>query len=138
MGDSGADYPTTIGADASFTGKLKFEKGARLLGAVDGEITTSGDLLVDKGGKLAGQARAGNIRVNGEVTAKLESAGKIQLGASARLEGDVQAAKLEVAEGAVLIGHCSIGVKSSGNGVKTASAPVEQVTPRREKSTVRK
>ncbi len=118
------EFPTTIGPDATFKGELKFEKGARLLGKVDGQIETKGRLIIAESGKLAGEAQAGDIRVEGQVKGNLQAAGKLQLSASSRIEGDIQASRLEVAEGAVLQGRCSIG----GNGAtKPVSAPAGQV-----------
>lgn len=130
MPDHDADFGTTIGPDASFSGKLQFEKGAKVLGTFEGEITTKGQLQIAGSGKLAGEAHAGNIRVEGQVKGNLHAAGKIQLTESARLEGDIEATKLEVAEGAVLIGRCAVGAKAEDRAatpIKTAAAPADRV-----------
>jgi cytoskeletal protein CcmA (bactofilin family) len=126
MTDAGAEYPTTIGADASFKGQLNFEKGARLLGKFEGEITTKGQILIAEGAEFSGEARSGDIRVEGKVNGNLHAGGRVQLTASSRLEGDVQAGRLEVAEGAVLVGRVSIGAKGDGQAgvVKQAAAAV--------------
>ncbi|MCH7592608.1 MAG: polymer-forming cytoskeletal protein [Planctomycetes bacterium] len=139
MADPKGDYPTTLGADAVFTGKLTFEKGVRLLGKFDGEIISEGQLLVANGAMLTGDVKAGAVHVEGEVKGNLSAKGKIQLASSARLEGDVKAAKLEVAEGAVLVGRCVIGTnaqakpqeatKATDNVGLPASAPVATVVP---------
>lgn len=137
MADPKGDFPTTIGADAVFTGKLEFEKGVHLLGKFDGEIISEGQLLVAEGAKLTGDVRAGSVHVEGEIKGNLSAKSKIQLAASARLEGDVQAAKLEVAEGAMLIGRCVIGAnghnKSQMSSTKSASAPASSVVPSKPK-----
>jgi len=128
----GAEYPTTIGPDAKFKGELQFEKGARLLGVVDGQITTKGELVIAESGKLSGEANAGDIRVEGQVRGNLNANGKLHLTASSRIEGDIQAARLEVSEGAVLIGRCTIGTKADGkpDATKPVSASVEQIKPK--------
>lgn len=132
MPEHDGDFATTIGQDASFTGKLQFEKGARLLGAFEGEINTKGQLVIANSGKLAGEVHAGSIRVEGQVNGNLNAGGKIHLTESARIEGDIQASKLEVAEGAVLVGRCSIGGRSEAGQPKAAAAPVDKVRPMRE------
>ncbi len=119
MSDTTTDYPTIIGADASFKGQMQFEKGMRLLGKFDGEVTTKGQLNVAEGATFIGEVHAGTIRVDGNVKGNLIADAKIQLSASGRLEGDIQATRLEVAEGATLIGRCMVG--ANGNG--SASAP---------------
>lgn len=139
MADPKGDYPTTLGADAVFTGKLTFEKGVHLLGKFDGEIISEGQLLVANGAMLTGDVKAGAVHVEGDVKGNLSAKGKIQLASSARLEGDVHAAKLEVAEGAVLVGRCVIGTNAQAKPQDTTeptnkagsptSAPAATVIP---------
>lgn len=119
------EYPTTIGQDAKFKGELHFEKGARLLGSVDGQIQTKGRLVIAESGSLSGEAHAGDIRVEGQVSGNLHANGKLHLTASSRIEGDIQAARLEVAEGATLVGRCTIGGGGkASDGRAPASRPV--------------
>ncbi len=125
MADDTTNFPTTIGADAVFKGELSFEKGVRLLGRFEGEITSGGELLVSEGAVLQGDVKAGSIRIDGNVKGNIDAATKVSLTSSARLEGDVQAQRLEVAEGAVLIGRCVVGVngKPKAGGMTSASKP---------------
>ena len=130
MATDNEDYSTTIGPDAVFKGELQFEKGVRLLGRMEGAILSGGHLMIGEGAKLLGDAKAGTIRVEGEVKGNLNASNKVHLSASAKLEGDLQTARLEVAEGAVLVGRCTIGVNGTakaGNG-PTKSAPASTVT----------
>ena len=132
MADPRNDFPTTLGADAVFTGKLQFEKGVRLLGRFDGEIISEGRLLIADGAMLTGDVKAGAIQVEGEVKGNMAAKTKIHLAASAKLEGDVKAAKLEVAEGAILVGRCVIGVNGQSKASATTrpvAVPVESVAP---------
>jgi len=134
MADDKGSYPTTIGADAVFKGQLQFDKGVRLLGKFDGEIDSKGELVIAEGAKLTGEVKADTICVNGEVRGNLSAASKIQLSSSARLEGDLETTRLEVAEGAVLIGRVSVGVNSKAKPAEAAkagpvlTAPVSQAT----------
>ena len=132
MAESGAEYTTTIGADASFKGQLEFEKGARLLGKFDGEVKTKGELVVADGATFTGEAQAADVRVEGKVKGNLIVSGKAYLAASARLEGDIQASRLEVAEGAVLVGRCTVGAKADVKGpaaTEPVSALIEDLHP---------
>lgn len=113
MAEANSDFPTTIGSDASFKGHLKFEKGVRLLGSFEGEIDTKGQLHVAEGAHLDGEVQAGSVKIDGEVKGNLTANAKVQLTASGRLEGDIHASRLEVAEGATLIGHCVVGKNGS-------------------------
>lgn len=136
MTDSTGDFPTILGPDAVFKGQLHFEKGVRLLGKFEGEITSDGELLVEEGATLTGDVKAGTIRVNGQIKGNIHAKAKVQLTSSARVEGDVQAARLEVAEGAVLIGRCMVGVNGKDgapDAIRTATAPIGSVTPGKSK-----
>lgn len=110
------DFPTIIGPDAAFKGELKFEKGVRLLGRLEGLVESPGQLEIAEGATLEGDVKAANIRVDGSVKGNLRASGKIQLSASAKLEGDLTTARLEVAEGAVFIGKCVVGSDAAAKG----------------------
>jgi len=138
MAEADSEFSTTIGPDAVFKGQLQFEKGVRLLGKFEGEITSQGQLVIAEGAVLNGDVKAGTVRIDGQVKGNLSANSKVQLTASARLEGDVQTARLEVAEGAVLVGRCTVGVdshgKAVGQGKGTTAQPVS-VAPTKSKST---
>ena len=119
MAESNGEFPTTIGPDAVFKGELSFEKGVRLLGQFEGQIESKGSLVIAEGAKLAGDVKAGSVKVDGMVNGNLETSGKIQLSATARLEGDLKSARLEVADGATFQGRVVVGPQ---NG-KAPAAP---------------
>jgi len=130
MADSTNEFPTTLGADAVFKGQLQFEKGVKILGKFEGEISSDGQLLVAEGATLTGDVKAGTIRVDGQVKGNLSASTKVQLSASARVEGGLQTQRLEVAEGAVLVGRCAIGVNAQvtpTTDVRSVSRPVEMI-----------
>jgi len=117
MADSN-EYTTTIGPDAVFKGELEFAKGVRLLGKFEGQINSEGELEVAEGAQLKGDVKAASVRIDGKVKGNMQVSSRVQLSASARLEGDLQTTRLEVAEGAVLIGRCMVGV--NGDAKKAA------------------
>ena len=84
--------------------------------------------MVAEGATLNGDVKAASIRIEGTLKGNLNAAQKVQLSASARLEGDLQTSRLEVAEGAVLIGRCVVGVGPDGKqlrDIKSASKPTD-------------
>ncbi len=131
MAESNGEYATVIGPDAKFKGELEFEKGVRLLGYLEGQVTAKGDLLVAEGATLRGEVQAGNIRVEGTVSGNLTASGKILLSDSANLEGDLHTARLEVADGATFVGHCVVGPNGKSKPTTTAtSRPGATETPK--------
>lgn len=123
MPDSNGEFPTVLGPDASFKGELKFDKGVKLLGRFEGTIQTKGLLLVAEGAKLTADVNAANVSVDGEVKGNLNASDKVHLRSSARLEGDLNTSRLEVADGAVFIGKCVVGANGSDKGAAPKAAP---------------
>jgi cytoskeletal protein CcmA (bactofilin family) len=111
------DFPTIIGPDASFKGELTFEKGLRLVGKLDGRISTAGRLHIAKEAHLQAEVESGTIIVEGEVKGNLTANDRIELKQTARVVGDLRAAKMTVEDGAIFDGHVSVGpdaVKKTG------------------------
>ena len=119
------DFPTTIGADASFKGELTFEKGLRLMGRFEGKINTPGRLHIAREAKMQADVDAGAIIVEGDVRGNLTASDRIELKQTARYEGDLVAAKLVVDEGAAFSGHVTVGPDAVKGGAKpgTLSRP---------------
>ena len=127
MADAGQDFPTVIGPDASFKGELSFEKGLRLQGKFEGKVNTPGRLHVGKEAKLMADVEAGAIIVEGEARGNLTANERIELKQSCRYEGDLNASKLVVDEGAVFNGHVSVGpdaVKGGGTSAGAGANPL--------------
>ena len=125
-GGSGGDFPTVIGADATFKGELSFDKGVRVDGRVEGKISTKGHLAVSQAGKLQADVSAGAIIVEGQVNGNLHAADRVELRKSARLKGDITASKLLVAEGAAFVGHCKVGPDAAKGGAAASNRLTEK------------
>lgn len=107
---------TIIGPDTSIKGEMSFDRSCRLLGQFEGTITAKGQLHIAEGASCKAQVEAANVVVDGNVEGNVTAKEKIQLNAKARVNGDVVAAKLEVAEGASFSGHVSVGIESGSRG----------------------
>ena len=109
------EYATVIGPDARFKGELTFTGGVRIDGHFEGSIETQGKVLVSEGGELRAEVKATSVTLEGRLVGNLAAQDRVELKASARMEGDVRAAKLLVVEGATFVGRCEVGpdVKST-------------------------
>jgi cytoskeletal protein CcmA (bactofilin family) len=87
-------------------GTLEIHSSARIQGTF-----TAGQLLVPAGHPLRWPEllRVGGAIIEGELVASLCASGSIQLKASARCFGDLEAASLIVEEGAVFVGSARVG-----------------------------
>ena len=125
------DFPTILGPDATFKGELSYEKGMRLHGKLEGKINTPGRLHISKEAKMQADVDAGAITVEGDVHGNLNAGDRVELKQSARYEGDLRSSRLVVDEGAILVGHVTVGPdavkKGGGGGQQTAGGKPAQL-----------
>jgi cytoskeletal protein CcmA (bactofilin family) len=100
---------TVIAADTHIRGEMTFDRTAKLLGKFDGKVSAKGELQVAEGAICKAEIDAGKVIVDGMIEGNVSAHERIQLNTKARIKGDLKAARLVVAEGASLIGHCAIG-----------------------------
>lgn len=122
------EFPTVLGPDARFDGKLTFEKGMRLMGQFKGELSTPGRVQIAKEARMEANVEAGSIVIEGEVEGNLSASDRIEMKNTARYKGDLRANKLVVEEGAAFTGHVSVGPEAGkergpggGGGDRTAA-----------------
>ncbi|MGE5559056.1 MAG: bactofilin family protein [Bacillota bacterium] len=109
-GDGGSlgNVDTLIGKDTFVTGKIDAGGTIRIDGNFEGEINTSGDLVIGENGKVTGIIKAKHITVAGELHGNVEAQGKLELASTAKLIGDVKVAMFVVEEKAVFKGQCEM------------------------------
>lgn len=123
MTDANGEYPTVIGPDAMFKGELTFEKSARIEGGFEGRIRSKGSLLVGEGAKIVADIEAANVRLEGECKGNVVVTEKLQLMATAKLEGDLRTTRLEIADGAIFLGNVTVGQPLSDTNTRRTPAP---------------
>ena len=80
-------------------------------GNISGNIDCKESIVVTERSIIAGNITANVAHVSGEVTGNLSVNGKLTLGATSIVLGDVVAAGIEIAYGAIIKGHLSIAQK---------------------------
>jgi cytoskeletal protein CcmA (bactofilin family) len=99
---------TVISPDAEFKGSIKFKDSLRIDGNFEGEIDSQGTLFIGKSGATKAEIHVGNIIVEGKSEGNITCEDKIELRATAKIYGDITAARLTIAEGVNIIGKCSV------------------------------
>ncbi len=125
------EIPNIVSAERNITGKGTEIKGDitsngdfRIDGKVEGNIKTSGKLILGKDGIIVGTVNCANADFEGKFTGKLYCTGTLSLKSSAEIEGEVFLEKLSIEPGAIFNAVCSMkGVKSlnTTDGIKTES-----------------
>ncbi len=114
---------TTISPDAEFKGSLKFKDSLRIDGSFEGEIDSQGTLFVGKSGLVKAEIHVGTIVVEGKVEGNVTCDDKVELRSTAKMFGDIQAARLTIAEGVSIVGKCSVTTQKGGPEIKPAGPP---------------
>lgn len=118
------EFGTVIGADANFKGDLTFESAAKVLGKFEGSITSKGRIQVSEGADCKATVKAKEISVEGHVEGNIEATDRVELRPKGVITGDITAARMTMADGAAIDGHCRIGVNGQ-SGARPASSSAE-------------
>jgi cytoskeletal protein CcmA (bactofilin family) len=118
-----AKIDTLIGAETRINGDVEFAGGLHVDGQINGNVkgTTAPDtfLSVSESGCIEGSVVAPSVILNGIVKGDIEAADRVELGAKARVLGNVHYTLIETAVGAQINGkliHRGVGAANSGAG----------------------
>ncbi len=105
---SKAKIDTLIGAKTRINGDVEFTGGFHLDGYINGNVKGEADadaiLSVSEHGCIEGSVVAPNIVLNGVVKGDIDASQRVQMGAKARVLGNVHYAVIETAVGAQING----------------------------------
>jgi cytoskeletal protein CcmA (bactofilin family) len=103
------DINAFLGVGTSFTGRLTFDGVVRIDGDFEGEIVSSGTLVVGKNARISGHIEVGRLACGGLVAAEVKAAQLVTIHSTGRLVGSVRTASLVVDEGGSLDGVVEMG-----------------------------
>src|SRR5690606_7669670 len=121
MADANQEYGTVIGVDAVVNGDLSFDSAAKLLGKFEVSITSKGTVHVADGSECRATVKAKEISVDGQIEGNVEATDRLELKAKGAIIGDVVAARMVMADGASIDGHCRIGVNGQSSNRSAAA-----------------
>jgi len=98
-----------LGKSTVFTGILKFASRLRIQGVFKGTIEASGDLIVDKDAVVeADHVIVNSLIVHGHISGTINAMDKVDMMSGAKVQGDVNAARLRIADGVLFEGKCKM------------------------------
>jgi cytoskeletal protein CcmA (bactofilin family) len=104
---------TIIGTSVKVDGDFTSEGDVLVQGVVNGSLKTKGNLKVEEGAKIKADVEAANATVNGEITGNVTIGSNLELGAPAKISGDIVTKILSIEPGAVLNGHCAVSATNT-------------------------
>lgn len=114
----GSSSQNIIAQGTKMVGDFNSQGDLRIDGIIEGNIKTSGKVVVGKSGLIKGTLNGTDAYFEGKFSGKLALSGTLTLKASAHIEGEVVAAKLAVEPGATFNVTCVMKgtVKEMNNG----------------------
>ena len=114
-----------IESSTKIIGDIFSEADFRIDGIVEGNITTTGKIVVGKSGKINGKINCSNADISGSTSGKIEVNEVLSLMSESLIQGDIVTGKLSVEEGAQV--EASISMKS-GKQLKAIESKTENKT----------
>ncbi|HET9047852.1 MAG TPA: polymer-forming cytoskeletal protein [Chiayiivirga sp.] len=101
---------TLIGPRARICGDVHFDGGLYVEGVVEGAVLANeaggnAVLTVSENGRIEGEVRAPIVILNGQLVGDVYASQRIELGATARVEGNIHYAVVEMAAGSMITGR---------------------------------
>lgn len=101
-----SEYSTFLDEGSAIEGKFSFSGQVMLNGKLHGEIVSNDTLIVGEKGVVNANIRAGFVQISGEVVGNVHATERVELCASSRVHGDVDAPVVIIEDGAIFEGHC--------------------------------
>lgn len=113
---------TLVGSDSRIDGDLRFSGGCHIDGIVNGCVIAEGDdafLSVSEGGKVMGSVSVPRVALSGTVEGDVHASDRVELGATARVVGNVHYELLEMAAGAEINGQLIHDMRATPQAERT-------------------
>jgi cytoskeletal protein CcmA (bactofilin family) len=121
-----------IGPGMKVVGDLVTDGTLRIEGTVEGTIRAGKAVVIGKDGVVDGSIVTQDAVISGRLRGTLTAESRLELQASSRIDGDVQARRMQLEEGAVLNGNVTMGErKPVAAGGLVAVAAVAGAAPDR-------
>ena len=100
---------SVIGQSLIIEGRIGGDQDLLIEGTVKGEIDLRSDLRIGPGARIEATVHARNVLVEGSVTGDLSADVRVELVATATVDGNIRSPKIIVAEGAKFRGTVDMG-----------------------------
>ena len=113
MTDQAGTSSTVIGKGIHVKGEITGSAPIEVWGSIEGKAGTEGLFWVREGGEVGGEIAATNIVVEGRVDGTISAKEKAELRSNCKVEGDLTAKTVAIAEGSFFEGKVHMGGSKS-------------------------
>jgi len=117
--------PNRIEKNTKIKGDITSEADFRIDGKLEGNVTTSGKVVIGKDGFINGKVECVNADIEGKFNGELNVKDLLALKSSAIIEGTVSVSKLAVEPGATFNAACTMG-KAVASATKMQSTKKDE------------
>jgi len=107
--EQSSDNITLLGKGVDFKGVMSFDGTIRIDGRVEGEIHTTGTLIVGEHAVIQGTVSVGVLMNSGKINGTITAIEKIQILKPGVLVGDIRTPVIAIEEGSRFHGMCDMG-----------------------------
>ena len=133
---AGDDNITLLAKGVLLRGEIHVEGTVRIDGRLDGDIQTSGQVIIGEDGLVQGTITAGTVICSGRIKAKVTATERVQLMKTATLIGEVLTPVLIMEDGAKLQGVTDMGVAAWTDDLPKLPGSVSDLSAHRAKQVV--
>lgn len=112
---SSGKVETIIGKETNVKGSVTGSDVLRIDGKVEGDITTSGDVIVGETGIVQAEVNAKDVTVAGEIHGNTKAEGKLEIISSGKVIGDIKVQNLIIRDGAKFEGKSEMIKEKTAN-----------------------
>ncbi|SFL83363.1 bactofilin family protein [Pelosinus propionicus] len=102
------EIETIIGKDTMMKGTITGKGALRIDGQFEGDINTTGSIVIGENAKVTAQCKGMNATIAGVVYGNIDISEKLELLPTSQIYGDIKAGILSVGEGAIFKGACEM------------------------------
>jgi len=103
-----SEIETLIGRDTIIKGNISSKSTIRIDGQFEGDISTTGNIMVGDNAIITAQVTALNATIAGTVHGNIDVSEKLELLSSAKMYGDIKVGVLTISPGATFKGACTM------------------------------
>ena len=109
---SNENHESVIGSDVEIIGTIKSSGTVRLDGKLEGELQCGGNAIIGKSAQVKGNVTATSVCIEGKINGNLLAKDKIEMKATATVNGDIKARRLSVEDGVTFVGRSEVNPNS--------------------------
>lgn len=112
---------TVLAEGGAFSGMLRLDGVSLINAKVEGEITSSGELIIGESAEIDAKISGEKVVICGNVNGDVECSSALELRTGARVRGNISSPRLVIGEGVVFEGYCSMP-QGAAAGASTAQS----------------